>query len=85
MAKVRNRTMAEMNQGMKDKTDKFEKEKLQLSDKNRELASQVETLTGQLEEMKKVQQQQEDELKEVKNNKELLSQVSDYCTYEAGF
>lgn len=64
-----------MNQGIKDKTDKREKEKLHLSDKNRVLISQIESLTNELEESKKVQLQQEDELREVKNNKELLSQV----------
>ena len=64
-----------MNQGMKEKADKFEKEKVLLSEEKRELVSQVEALNAQLEESKKIQQQQEEGLKEMKNHKELLSQV----------
>ena len=64
-----------MNQGMKEKADKFEKEKVQLSEEKRELISHVEALNAQLEESKKIQQQQEEGLKEMKNHKELLSQV----------
>ena len=78
LAKVRNRTISELNEGMKEKVDKYEKEKIQLSEEKRELSAQVESLTTKLEESKKIQQQQEEELKDVKNHKELLSQVSVY-------
>lgn len=70
----------EMNQGLKEKSEKFEKEKQSLQDKNKELSDKNETLTAQLEESKAIQQRQEEELKDGKHNKELLSQVS-HCIY----
>ena len=70
----------EMNQGLKEKSEKFEKEKQSLQDKNKELSDQNEALTAQLEESKATLQRQEEELKEGKHNKELLSQVS-HCIY----
>ncbi|XP_011409067.1 PREDICTED: serine/threonine-protein kinase MRCK alpha-like, partial [Amphimedon queenslandica] len=74
LTKVRNRTISELNEGMKEKVDKYEKDKIQLSEEKRELSLQVESLTTKLEESKKIQQQQEEDLKDVKNQKELLSQ-----------
>ena len=78
LTKVRNRTISELNEGMKEKVDKYEKDKIQLSEEKRELSLQVESLTTKLEESKKIQQQQEEDLKDIKNQKELLSQVSVY-------
>uniref|UniRef100_A0A1X7VNS0 non-specific serine/threonine protein kinase n=1 Tax=Amphimedon queenslandica TaxID=400682 RepID=A0A1X7VNS0_AMPQE len=74
LTKVRNRTISELNEGMKEKVDKYEKDKIQLSEEKRELSLQVESLTTKLEESKKIQQQQEEDLKDIKNQKELLSQ-----------
>lgn len=71
----------EMNQGLKEKSEKFEKEKQLLQEKNKELSDQNEALIAQLEESKATQQRQEEELKEGKHNKELLSQVSHFVYF----
>ena len=76
-----------MNDGIKEKIQKFDKEKQQLAEKNKQLLEQVDQLTGQLEEATKRQKQQEEELKDMRQSKDLLTQVLNTvvtctCTYE---
>lgn len=72
---MRSRIAAETKQEIEEKTKRYQEEKQQLNDKCKELSNQIETLTGQLEQSKKIQLQQESELKDSKQNKELLSKV----------
>ena len=73
--RARNRTVQEMNDGIKEKIQKFDKEKQQLAEKNKQLLEQVDQLTGQLEEATKRQKQQQEELKDMRQSKDLLTQV----------
>ena len=65
----------EMNQTLKEKTIKFDKERQQLMEKNKELLSKIDQVTGQLEEVQSQCKKQEEELQEFKQNKDLLTQV----------
>ena len=75
LTKVRKETIMEMNQTLKEKTIKFDKERQQLMEKNKELLSKIDQVTGQLEEVQSQCKKQEEELQEFKQNKDLLTQV----------
>ena len=68
--------MAEMTESMKEKADKFDRERQHLQEKNKELMRSVDQLTSQLEETAGNTRRQEEELQDLRQNKELLSQVS---------
>ena len=67
--------MAEMTESMKEKTEKFDRERQQMQEKNKELMRSVDQLTSQLEETAGNTRRQEQELQDLRQNKELLSQV----------
>lgn len=64
-----------MNRTLKEKTTKFEKERQQLMERNKELLSKIDQVTGQLEEAQSQCKKQDEELQEFKQNKDLLTQV----------
>jgi serine/threonine-protein kinase MRCK len=74
ITKTKTRITEELKQEMKELTKKHYTEKQQLTEKSKELSEQLEILTSQLEETKSLHKKQEDELKETKQSKELLSQ-----------
>ena len=67
--------MMEMNQNLEDKRFKFDRERQQLQEKNKEMMRQVEQLNSQLEETTGMSRKQEEELHDLRQNRELLSQV----------
>ena len=60
---------------MKEKNSKLERERLQLQDKVKELGRTVDQLNTQLEESSGKTKQQEQELQDLRQNRDLLSQV----------
>lgn len=64
-----------MTESMKEKSEKFDRERQQLQEKNKELMRSVDQLTNQLEETAGNTRRQEQELQDLRQNKELLSQV----------
>ena len=66
----------EINQNMEEKRFKFDRERQQLQEKNKEMMRRVEQLNSQLEETAGKSRKQEEELDDLRQNRELLSQVS---------
>ena len=68
--------MLEAEENIKEKMEKIEAEKVMLGDKNKHLLEQIEQLNEQLTAINQQRKQEEEELKELRQNKELLSQVT---------
>ena len=66
--------MLELDQGLQEKSEKFEKEKLQLIEHNKHLRQELDKAAAENAKMLSNRQEQENELKELRENKQLLSQ-----------
>ncbi len=75
LTRTHNRDVLEAEENMKEKMEKIEAEKVILSDKNKHLLEQIEQLNKQLTTVNQQRKQEEDELKELRQNRELLTQV----------
>ena len=74
VTRSRNRSMMELDQGLQEKSEKFEREKASLMDQNKELRHELDKVTANYERVLANKQEQESELRELRQNKELLSQ-----------
>ena len=66
--------MLELDKGLQEKSEKFEREKLQLIEQNKHLRQQLDKSEAENVMMRSNRQEQENELKELRENKQLLNQ-----------
>lgn len=74
LSRNRNQSVLEINQGLQEATEKFEKEKLTLMEQNKKLRAELDKINSEKEALVSSQQDQEAELRELRQNKELLTQ-----------
>ena len=66
--------MLELNQGLQEATDKFEKEKQYLVEQTKQLRGELDRMSAEKQQLATSRQDQEAELRELRQNKELLTQ-----------
>ena len=64
----------ELDKGIQEKTEKFEKEKHTFLEQNKQLRVELEQVKGERDQLHGLRKDQESELTELRQNKELLSQ-----------
>ncbi len=64
----------EVDKGIQEKTEKFEREKQQLLEQNKQLRLELEQVKSDRDRMESLHKEQDSELAELRQNKELLSQ-----------
>ena len=64
----------EVDKGIQEKTEKFEREKHQFLEQNKQLKVELEQVKGERDLLHSSRKEQESELVELRQNKELLSQ-----------
>ena len=74
LSRNRNQSVLEINQGLQEATEKFEKEKLTLMEQNKRLRAELDKINSEKEVLVSSRQDQEAELRELRQNKELLTQ-----------
>ena len=77
LTRSRNKSMLELDKGLQERSEKFErfeKEKLQLIEHNKQLRQQLDKAENENAIMHTNRQEQENELKELRENKQLLNQ-----------
>ena len=74
ISRSRNRSVLELNQGLQEATEKFEKEKHSLLEQNKQLRTELDKVRSEKEQLASSRQDQETELRELRQNKELLTQ-----------
>lgn len=74
LSRSRNISVLEVDKGIQEKTERFEKEKQALLDQNKQLRAELEQVSADREQDHVSQQDQEAELHELRQNKELLTQ-----------
>lgn len=74
LSRSRNRSVLEINQGLQEATETFEREKLTLMEQNKQLRAEVDRVNSEKEALASSRQDQEAELRELRQNKELLTQ-----------
>ena len=74
LSRFRNRSVLELNQGLQEKTEKFEKEKTTLMEQNKQLRAELDKINTEKEQLMTSRQDQETELRELRQNKDLLTQ-----------
>jgi serine/threonine-protein kinase MRCK len=74
LARSRNQSMRDIDQGLKEKSDKWTKEKKAMMDEKKELQAELDKVTTSYEQLKVTKKEQESELSELRHNKELLTQ-----------
>ena len=66
--------MLELDKGLQERSEKFEKEIHQLKEQNKQLRQQLDRAEAENVSMRSSRQEQENELKELRENKQLLNQ-----------
>ncbi|CAI8013836.1 Serine/threonine-protein kinase MRCK beta [Geodia barretti] len=74
LARSRNQSMRDIDQGLKEKSDKWAKERKAMVDEKKELQAELDKVTTGYEQLKMTKKEQESELSELRHNKELLTQ-----------
>ena len=74
LSRCRNISVLEVDKSIQEKTERFEKEKQTLLEQNKQLRAELEQLNADREQERISQQDQESELQELRQNKELLTQ-----------
>ncbi len=74
LSRFRNRSVMEVDKGIQEKTEKFEREKQQLLEQNKQLRLELEQVKSDRDRMESLHKEQDSELAELRQNKELLSQ-----------
>ena len=66
--------MLELDKGLQERSEKFEKEKQQLMEQNKHLRQQLDKAEAENATIQSNRQEQENELKDLRENKQLLNQ-----------
>ena len=74
LTRSRNHSVLELDKGIQERSEKFEKEKLQLIEHNKHLRQQLDKSEAENALIRSNKQEQENELKELRENKQLLNQ-----------
>ena len=74
LTRSHNKSMIELDKGLQERSERFEKEKIQLIEQNKQLRQQLEEAEEENVTMRSNRQEQENELKELRENKQLLNQ-----------
>ena len=74
LSRSRDTSVLEVDKGIQEKTERFQKEKQTLLEQNKQLRMQLEKMNAEKEQVSSSQQDQEAELNELRQNKELLTQ-----------
>ena len=74
LTRSRNSSVLELDKGLQERSEKFKKEKQQLIEQNKDLRLQLDKAEAENATMRSNRQEQENELKELRENKQLLNQ-----------
>ena len=74
LTRSRNNSMLELDKGLQERSEKFEREKHHLIEHNKQLHQQVDKAEAEKVMMRSNMQELENELKELRENKQLLDQ-----------
>ena len=74
LTRSRNNSMLELDKGLQERSEKFEREKGQLIEHTKQLRLQLDKAEAENAAMRSSRQEQENELKELRENKQLLNQ-----------
>lgn len=74
LTRSRNSSVLELDKGLQERSEKFEREKDQLIEQTKQLRLKLDKAEAENMSMRSSRQEQENELKELRENKQLLNQ-----------